>query len=401
MSGITLFTNCAQIITALNDTVHEKSAVLVRDGRIIGVVPAAQALETYPGAAVVDCEGGVLTPGFVDSHTHAVFGGWRAAEFEMRARGLDYMEIAKRGGGINASVADVRRRTEAELVELALPRLYELVRHGTTTVEIKSGYGLTTEDELKMLRAIRALQQRVPLRIVATFLGAHDVPLEYRDRRDEYVELIINEMLPAVASEQLAVFCDVFMEPGAFTADETRRILIAAREHGFQLKLHADEFENSGAAELAAELDAVSADHLGAISEAGIAALAKSDTVATLLPATLFSLGKTSYAPARKLLDAGATVALATDYNPGTAPSPSMPLVLTMACSQMRMTPLEAITAGTAGGARAIRQREVGVIEAGAHADMVLWHVADYREIPYRFGTPPVAGVWLGGNRVF
>ncbi|HEX6067054.1 MAG TPA: imidazolonepropionase [Longimicrobiales bacterium] len=401
MSRITLFTNCTQIVTASGESVHEKSAVVVRDGRITGVVPAAQALESYPGATIEDCEGGVLTPGFVDSHTHAVFAGWRAAEFEMRARGLDYMEIARRGGGINASVADVRRRSEDELVELALPRLYEMVRHGTTTVEIKSGYGLTTEDELKMLRVIRSLQERVPLRVVPTFLGAHDVPLEYRDRRDKYVDLLVNEMLPAVAAERLAVFCDVFMEPGAFTAVETRRILTAAREHGFLLKLHADEFENSGAAELAVELGAVSADHLGAISDAGIAALAKSDTVATLLPATLFSLGKTRYAPARQLLDAGATVALATDYNPGTAPSPSMPLILTMACAQMRMTPLEGITAATAGGARAIRQLEVGVIEAGAHADVVLWRVADYREIPYRFGTPPVAGVWLAGDRVF
>ena len=401
MSRTTLFTNCAQIVTALGETVHEKSAVVVRDGRITGIIPAAQALETYTGAAVVDCERGVLTPGFVDSHTHAVFGGWRAAEFEMRARGLDYMEIARRGGGINASVGDVRRRTEDELVELALPRLYEMVRHGTTTVEIKSGYGLGTEDELKMLRVIRSLQQQVPLRIVPTFLGAHDVPIEYRDRRNEYVDLIIDEMLPAVAAERLAVFCDVFMEPGAFNGEETRRILTAARELGFQLKLHADEFQNSGAAELAVELRAVSADHLGAISEAGLAALAKSDTVATLLPATLFFLGKTSYAPARKLLDAGATVALATDYNPGTAPSPSMPLILTMACSQMRMTPLEAITAATAGGARAIRQHEVGIIDAGAHADMVLWQVTDYREIPYRFGTPPVAGVWVGGEPVF
>ena len=401
MSRTTLFTNCGQIVTASGESVHEKSAVVVRDGRITGVVPAAQAMESYPGATIEDCEGGVLTPGFVDSHTHAVFGGWRAAEFEMRARGLDYMEIARRGGGINASVADVRRRSEDELVELALPRLYEMVRHGTTTVEIKSGYGLNTEDELKMLRVIRSLQQRVPLRIVPTFLGAHDVPLEYRDRRHEYVDLLVNEMLPAVAAERLAAFCDVFMEPGAFTAAETRRILSAAREHGFLLKLHADEFENSGAAELAVELGAVSADHLGAISDAGIAALAKSDTVATLLPATLFSLGKTRYAPARQLMDAGATVALATDYNPGTAPSPSMPLILTMACAQMRMTPLEAITAATAGGARAIRQLEVGVIEAGAHADVVLWQVADYREIPYRFGTPPVAGVWLAGDRVF
>lgn len=401
MSRVTLFTNAAQIISAIDGAVHERAAVVVRDKRITGIVPALQAMQTYEGAALVDCEGGVLTPGFVDSHTHAVFGGWRAAEYEMRARGLDYMEIARQGGGINASVADVRRRSEEELVELAVPRLYEMARHGTTTVEIKSGYGLTTQDELKMLRVIRALQQRVPLRVVPTFLGAHDVPLDYRDRRADYVELIIKEMLPAVAAEQLAVFCDVFMEPGAFTRDETERILVGARDLGLQLKLHADEFENSGAAELAVQLGAASADHLGAISEAGIAAVAGSDTVATLLPATLFFLGKTRFAPARQLLDAGATVALATDYNPGTAPSSSMPLVLTMACSQMRMTPMEAITAATVGGARALRLHDAGSISEGARADLVLWRVPDYREIPYRFGNPPVAGVFLGGERVF
>lgn len=401
MSGTILFTNVAQIVTTEHDTVLEHSALAIRAGRIIGVLPAHEAMESYGGGAVIDCEGGVLTPGFVDSHTHAVFAGWRAAEYEMRARGMDYMQIARQGGGINASVTDLRARSEEELIELALPRLYEMVQHGTTTVEIKSGYGLRTADELKMLRVIRALTGRVPMRIVPTFLGAHDVPLEYRDRRGAYVDLIINEMMPAVAAERLAVFCDVFMEPGAFERAETERILTAARDHGLQLKLHADEFENSGAAELAASLGATSADHLGAISDAGIDALAQSGTVATLLPATLFFLGKTSYAPARRLLDAGATVALATDYNPGTAPSSSMPLVLTMACSQMRMTPWEAITAATQGGARALRLDDVGVIRAGAQADLVLWQVADYREIPYRFGSPPISGVWTRGVRVF
>lgn len=401
MSRTTIFTNTVQVVTCADDAVHEKAAVVVRDGRVTGVIPAERASETYSGAAVVDCEGGVLTPGFVDSHTHAVFGGTRAAEYEMRARGLDYMEIARQGGGINASVGDVRRRSEAELIDLALPRLYQMAQLGTTTVEIKSGYGLDTETELKLLRVIRALSERVPLRIIPTFLGAHDVPLEYRDRRADYVDLIVREMIPAVAAERLAVFCDVFMEPGAFTRVETEQILQAARAHGLQLKLHADEFANSGAAELAAELQAASADHLGAISEAGIQALCNSTTVATLLPATLFFLGKTQYAPARRLLDGGATVALATDYNPGTAPSGSMPLVLTMACSQMRMTPLEALTAATAGGARALRLAEVGTISAGAHADLVLWRVSDFREIPYHFGAPPVAGVWLGGERVF
>lgn len=400
MSQTLVFTNATQIVTAADDTVHENAALVVRDGRVAGIIPAQEVMSRYPGAAIVNCEGGVLTPGFVDSHTHAVFGGWRAAEYEMRARGMDYMEIARQGGGINASVRDLRGRSEEELVELAIPRLYEMIRHGTTTVEIKSGYGLRTDDELKTLRVIHALRDRVPLRIVPTFLGAHDVPLEYRDRRAEYVDIIAKEMIPAVAAEKLAVFCDVFMEPGAFDRAETERILRAARDHGFLLKLHADEFENSGAAELAAELGAVSADHLGAISEAGIRALAQSGTVATLLPATLFFLGKNSYAPARRLLEAGATIALATDYNPGTAPSSSMPLVLTMACSQMRLTPLEAIIAATAGGARALRLGEVGTLMAGAHADIVLWNVSDYREIPYRFGTPPIAGVWSGGVRV-
>ena len=401
MSRITLFTNITQIVTAVADVVAEQSAVVVRDGRVIGVIPAHNAVELYPGAALEDCEGGVLTPGLVDSHTHAVFGGTRAQEYEMRARGLDYMEIARQGGGINASVEDVRRRSEEELVELAIPRLYQLARLGTTTIEIKSGYGLRTADELKLLRVIRALQQRVPLRIVPTFLGAHDVPLEYRDRRADYVDLIIREMIPAVARERLAVFCDVFMEPGAFTREETEKILRVARDHDLQLKLHADEFANSGAAELAAELGAVSADHLGAISDAGIAALADSTTVATLLPATLFFLGKTHYAPARRLIEAGATVALASDFNPGTAPSGNLPLVLTMACSQMRMTPLEAVTAATSGGARALGLRDAGTISEGAHADLVVWRVRDYREIPYHFGTPPIAGVWLGGKRVF
>lgn len=401
MSRISIFTNIKQIFTARDDQLHEQSAIVVRDGRISGILPAKQATETYTGAAIIDCEQGVITPGFVDSHTHAVFGGWRAKEYELRAQGADYMEIARQGGGINASVKDLRSKTEDELVALAIPRLYEMVRHGTTTVEIKSGYGLNLEDELKTLRAIKRVAESVPLNIVSTFLGAHDVPLDYRERRAEYVALIVNEMIPAVAQQQLATFCDVFMEPGAFTADETRKILEAAKQHDMQLKLHADEFENSGAAELAAELGAVSADHLGAISDAGINALARSDTVATLLPATLFFLGKTKYAPARKLIDAGATVALATDYNPGTSPSSSMPLVLTMACSQMRMTPLEAITAATAGGARALRVHDVGTISEGNRADLVLWGVDDFREIPYRFGTPPIRGVWVLGERVF
>jgi imidazolonepropionase len=257
------------------------------------------------------------------------------------------------------------------------------------------------EAELKLLRVIRRIATRTPLTVIPTFLGAHDVPLDYRSARAAYVHLIIDQMIPAVAQERLAKFCDAFVEPGAFTAPEARAILVAGVAHGLLPKLHADEFENSCGAELAAELNAVSADHLGAISEQGIAAIARSKTVATLLPVTLFFLGKTGYAPARKLIDAGATVALATDFNPGTAPSPSMQLVLTIACSQMRMTPLEALIAATAGGARALGLDDTGILKRGAPADVIVWNTARHAEIPYRCGAAPIMGVWKAGNRMF
>jgi imidazolonepropionase len=310
------------------------------------------------------------------------------------------MEIARRGGGINASVSDVRARSEVELVQLTLPRLQRALEHGTTTIEIKSGYGLTLADELKLLRVINEVAALTSLSVVPTFLGAHDVPLEYRDQRADYVRLLIEEMLPAVADARLARFCDVFLEPGAFDRSEARSILEAAAHYGLIPKLHADEFQNSGGAELAVEIGAASADHLGAISERGIAAIAASETVATLLPATLFFLGKQNYAPARALIDAGATVALATDFNPGTAPSVSMPLVLTMACSQMRMTPIEALYAATRGGASALRLEDVGVLARGARADIVAWNVTSHAEIPYRFGAPPIMKVWKSGKPV-
>jgi imidazolonepropionase len=398
-----LFAGASEIITSTSSDeagVLTNAALVTENDRIAAVGDETALRRQYPEAIVIDCTGQVLTPGFVDSHTHAVFGATRAAEYEMRARGLDYMEIARRGGGINASVADLRSRSEEDLIALTLPRLQSALQHGTTTIEIKSGYGLTVADELKMLRAIRALAPQTPLRVVPTFLGGHDVPLEYRERRDQYVKLVCEEMIPQVAAENLASFCDVFMEPGAFNAQDARTILQTGVKHGLTPKLHADEFENSGGAELAVELNAASADHLGAISEEGIRALAASNTVATLLPATLFFLGKTSYAPARALLDAGATVALATDFNPGTAPSASMPLVLTMAVSQMRMTPLEAIVCATAGGARALGREDVGRLAPGTLADIVAWRATDHREIPYHVGSPPIAAVWKGAERV-
>ncbi|MGH7460795.1 MAG: imidazolonepropionase, partial [Longimicrobiales bacterium] len=365
----------------------------------VGSKPSLHA--EFPDAEQIDCRGCVITPGLIDSHTHAVFGGWRAAEYEMRSRGLPYMEIARRGGGINASVRDVRSRSEDELLELSVPRVQAFASLGVTTVEIKSGYGLNTEHELKMLRVIRRLREHVPIRIAATFLGAHDFPPEYQDRRDEYVDLLVNEMIPAVAEAKLATFCDAFVEPGAFSADQARRVLLAGLEYGLIPRLHADEFENAAGAELAAELGAASADHLGAISTAGIEALAASRTVATLLPATLVFLGKTGLAPARALIDAGVTVALASDFNPGTAPTPNLSLSMTFACSKMGMQPLEALVAVTAGGARALRLPDNhGTLAPGAPGDLVVWGAADHREIPYRFGSPPVREVWASGRRI-
>ncbi len=398
----TLFRNIGELVVFAEGPhdIRTGAAVAVEDGRIAAVGGEAALAASYRAADVVDCAGGVVTPGFVDSHTHAVFGRWRPDEYALRCRGVPYMEIARRGGGINASVSDLRQRSEDELVALSRPRLRSMLEQGTTTVEVKSGYGLRTEDELKMLRVVRRLDAEGPWRLIPTFLGAHEFPAEYRDRRDAYVDLVVEEMIPAVAGEGLAVFCDVFMEPGVFDGAQTRRVLDAARRHGLVSKLHADELESSGGAELAVELGAASADHLGAVSEAGIAALASSRTVATLLPATLFFLGSSRYAPARALLEAGATVALATDFNPGSAASPSMPLTMTIACSQMGMDPTEALHAATVGGARALRLDDgSGTLAPGAPADLVLWEAESHDELPYRFGVSLAAGVWKGGAR--
>src|SRR5688572_14278147 len=323
-------------------------AVAVRGSRIAAVGPQAALERAFPEADRVDCARGLLAPGLVDSHTHAIFGRPRYEEQELRAAGLDYMEIARRGGGIHSSVRDLRARDEAELYALAAPRLAALASHGVTTVEVKSGYGLTVEDELKTLRVVARLAGSLPLRIVPTWLGAHEIPLEYREApegRRRYIDLLLGEMLPRVVAEDLARFADVFCETGVYTPTEARTILAAARKAGLALKLHADELTSSGGAELAASLGATSADHLGAISDAGIAALSKAPTVATLLPGTMLFLGKTVQAPARRLVDAGAAVALATDFNPGTSPTVNFPLILTLAVSQLRLSAAEAIVA--------------------------------------------------------
>jgi imidazolonepropionase len=377
-------------------------AVAVSGEQIAAVGPLAELEPAFPDATTIDCGGGVLTPGLVDSHTHAIFGRPRADEQEQRAAGADYLAIAARGGGIHASVRDLRGRSEADLIALARARLLRLASYGTTTVEVKSGYGLSVEDELKTLRVIAALAAELPLRLVATWLGAHEIPLEHRATpggRRAYVDLLIHEMIPRVVSERLATFADVFCEPGVFTVEETRTILTAARVAGLALKLHADELTGGGGAELAAELGATSADHLAAISPAGVAALANAPTVATLLPGTMLFLGKSSHAPARALIDAGAAVALATDFNPGTSPTPNLPLILTLGVSQLRLSSSEAIVAATANGAAALGlAAETGQIAPGYSADLALFDIADVRELPYWYGDRRCRATWVRGK---
>ena len=409
-----LFDNAAQLVTAAGPPrarrgdelraleVLTDAALIVADGRIAAVGPRDAMRAAAPDAVVVDCGGRVLMPGLVDSHTHGIFGKPRHEEQELRAAGMGYMEIARRGGGIHSSVRDLRARSENELFALALPRLRRLMAHGTTTLEVKSGYGLTPEDELKSLRVIQRLQEALPIRLVPTFLGAHEIPLEYRAaprKREEYIALLVEEMLPQVAAAGLAVFADIFCEPGVYTTDEARVILGAARRHGLQLKLHADELETAGAAELAAEIGATSADHLAAVSEAGITALAASGTVATLLPGTMLFLGRPRQAPARALIEAGAAVALASDFNPGTSPTVNFPLVLTLALSQLRLSVSEAILAATVNGAAAVGlAAETGQLAPGFSADLALFDMEDIRELPYWYGDHRCHATWVRGR---
>jgi len=312
------------------------------------------------------------------------------------------MEIAKRGGGIHSSVADLRSRNEDELYALALPRILKLASYGSTTIEVKSGYGLSVDDELKSLKVIARLARNTGIRLVPTWLGAHEIPREYRTShkgRSEYVRLLIDEMLPRVQKEKLAAFADVFCEPGVFTLEETREILGASKLAGLGLKLHADELEPHGGAELAVELGATAADHLAAISPSGIRALASSSTVATVLPGTMLFLGKPKQAPARQIIDAGAAVSIATDFNPGTSPTFNFPLILTLAISQLRMSAGEAFTASTVNGAAALGlAASVGQLSPGYSADLALWDASDFREIPYWYGDRRCMGTWVKGK---
>jgi imidazolonepropionase len=369
----------------------EDGALAVQDGRIIAVGPTAE-LREYSATREIDATGRAVIPGFVDPHTHIVWAGDRAGEFEMRVAGKTYMEIMAAGGGIMSTVRATRAASLDELVAQTKPRLARMLAYGTTTAEAKTGYGLETAAELKMLDAIRRLQVEQPVELVPTFLGAHAIPAEYRDRPEAYIDLLANEMLPAVQSQipntQYPAFCDVFCEDGAFTLEQTRRILTRAKEMGFALKIHVDEFKPLGGSRLGVELGATSVDHFVATPPDEVKAVAKSDVIAVSLPGTPFGLGHKEYSPAQLLLEHGGALALATDCNPGTCWCESMQFVVALACRYLRLTPAQALAAATINAAFAVgRGDTVGSLEAGKRADIVILDAPDYRHLGYRFGT--------------
>ena len=407
--------NCKQLVTLAGPhrartrdemqrlSIITDGAMLVRDERIERVGTRAE-IEPQISIAdtVVDARSRVVLPGFVDAHTHPVFAGNRAAEFEERACGVSYQEIAARGGGIKSTVRATRVATLEELIEAGTKYANWFLRSGTTTVEAKSGYGLSVEDELKVLSAIKSLGDLTPLRYIPTFLGAHDIPEEYAKRRNDYVELVIHEMLPRVAEQELAEFCDVFCESGVFTIDEARRILLAAREQGLGLRIHADQLSLSGGTKLAAELKTLTADHLEHTDQDGIAALKSAGVQPVLLPGSVYALGSKRYPAARAMIDAGLAVVIATDFNPGSSPTPSMPAMLSLASTQMKMSPAEAITATTINAAYSLnRGSEIGSLEPGKLADFVIHDCHDYREVAYFFGVEHAETVYARGRLAY
>jgi len=414
----------------------EDSAVAVAEGRIVAVGPTAELRQQFSAGETIDATGRVVLPGFVDAHTHAVFAGERAGEFEQRLAGASYLQIMAAGGGIMATVRATRAASLEQLIAESRPRLDAMLAHGTTTAEVKTGYGLNTADELKMLAAIRRLDAGHPLALVPTFLGAHAIPSEYAGQADEYVAFVVEEMLPRAARYEeramryegrgtegassllprtssliprtssliphpSSLFCDVFCEEGAFTLAQSRRILEAARRLGLGLKIHADEFTTLGGAALAAELGATSADHLAATPEDDLRKMAAAGTIAVLLPGTTFGLGQTHYADARRMIELGVPVALGSDLNPGTCWCESMPFIIALACRYLRLTPAEAIVAATRNAACASGVGDrVGGLEVGKQADIVILDLPDYRHLAYRFGTNPVQTVIKAGRVV-
>lgn len=382
----------------------EDGSIWIEHGIIQAVGKTKDLEEKYAARAheakVTDASGYLVTPGLVDPHTHVVFGGSREGEFEKRLQGVSYMDIMNAGGGIHATTKMTREATEEELIAQTLPRLDSFLAHGVTTIEGKSGYGLDQENELKQLRVMQALKEEHVIDIIPTFMGAHAVPGEFKGREDAFVDLIINEMLPIVAKEGLAKFNDVFCEVGVFTPEQSARILEAGKQYGLIPKIHADEIEPYGGAELAAKVGAISAEHLLKASEKGMEKMAEAGTIACLLPATALYLREQA-AEGRKMIDKGVPVAISTDCNPGSSPTTSMPLVMNLACISMQLTPAEALTAATYNAACAINmQDQVGSLEVGKQGDIVLWDVENYQKLQYLFGVNHAKKVWKKGVQV-
>ncbi len=404
MSKALLITGASQLLTLRgrgprrgnslsNLGIIKDGALLVRDGAIaaVGARAKIEALPEAQSAQKLDLGGRVVLPGFVDSHTHLIHAASRAEEYELKIAGASYEEIASKGGGILNSVKTLRVATSAALKQRAQAALTQFAAYGTTTLEAKSGYGLDVTSELKILKLHQELSAEQPLEIVSTFLGAHVVPAEFRgtsDGAEKYINLLTEKLMPEVAGQKLAEFCDVFCDRGAFTQEQAKYVLQSGKGHGLTPRVHAEQLTRTGAAQLAIQLGAASCDHLEQVNRSDIRALGKSNTVATLLPGCDFHWGLKKYAPARELIDVGAIVALATDYNPGTSPTLSMPMILSLACTQLGMAPAEAITAATINAAYALRrEKRIGSLEVGKQADLAVFEVADYREIPYYFGV--------------
>ena len=413
-----LLVNISQLVTLRSESGHpgprrgrklkelriiENGAVLCVDGKIVCVSRTPEVLQdpwlkdNRSKVIEIDCHGQVVVPGFVDSHTHPAFVSPRLQDFEKRIAGATYEDIASSGGGIRSSIEEVRKADKSVLAEKILARLQEMAEQGTTTVEAKSGYGLTVESELKSLEAIQEAAQRWPGTVVSTLLGAHSVPKEFKDRPQEYVQTICEEMIPQASSRNLARFVDVFTERGAFTAEDTEKIFEAAVRHGLEVRAHVGQLCETALQPLL-RFHPASLDHLDHINDGDIAELAERDTIATLVPGANYFLGIQDFPPARKLIDSGVAVALATDYNPGSSPTPSMPFVMSLACTQMKMSPAEAISAATINGACALRlQDRKGTIESGKDADLAVFDVADYREISYWLASDRCAFTVAGG----
>ncbi len=385
----------------------EGGAVAIHNGAIYAVGSSEKILGEFEGAEEIDAGGKLVTPGLIDPHTHAVWAGHRADEFEQRIEGMTYQELMARGGGINATMKATREADLGQLIDESKPRLMRMLQHGTTTAEVKTGYGLNTETELNMLNAIAVLDTELPIDLAATFLGAHAIPPEYADNADKYVDLVIKEMIPAVVDWKEehwpdTLFCDVFCETGAFSRVQSQRILTAAKAAGLGLKIHSDEFDPLGGTGMAVELGATSADHLVATTTTEIEQLGRSNTVAVSMPPTPFGLGHQHYTPAQYFVAAGAILAIATDCNPGTAWCESMQMVFALATRYLRLTQGQALACATVNAAFAIeRGGEIGTLTEGTLGDVVIWQISDYRHLGYRFGGNLVHQVIKRGNVVF